>query len=80
MESISKRFPRTIFLIMFLLIGFNLLTTITAVKDDTEVNFIKMNINISRKLLRVRPIRNKIPSPRGNPSAQYINRSSPDYI
>ncbi|KAI3977784.1 hypothetical protein MKX01_040529 [Papaver californicum] len=63
MKSISIRCPGTIFLIMFLLIGFNLLTTITAaVKDDNEPAY----INISRKLLRV-PMGNKPPSPFGNP-------------
>ncbi|RZC47484.1 hypothetical protein C5167_040424 [Papaver somniferum] len=68
MKSISTRFPRTIwFLIMFVLIGFNLITTITPVKDDKEPAYINMNTNISRKLLRV-PMSNKPPSPEGNGS------------
>ncbi|KAI3883456.1 hypothetical protein MKW92_005542 [Papaver armeniacum] len=67
MESISTRFQRTTFLVMFLLIGCNLLTTITSAKDHNELAYNEMNINLSRKLLRVRPTdRNHPPSPQGN--------------
>ncbi|MCL7043709.1 hypothetical protein MKW94_003674 [Papaver nudicaule] len=71
MESISTRYPRTICLIMFLLVAFNLLTTISAGKDDSELIFTKMNSSNSRKLLRVRPWTSNIPSPRGNPSNHF---------
>ncbi|KAI3934436.1 hypothetical protein MKW98_002943 [Papaver atlanticum] len=65
MESISTRFQRTIFLVMFLLIGFGLLTT-TVTPDDNEL-YIKMNTGISRKLigLRYKPV--KPASPISNP-------------
>ncbi|KAI3840633.1 hypothetical protein MKX03_004645 [Papaver bracteatum] len=64
MKSISTRSPTTTFLMVFLLlIGFNLITTVTPVKDDKETAY----INISRKLLRV-PVSNKPPSPEGNGS------------
>ncbi|KAI3934433.1 hypothetical protein MKW98_002940 [Papaver atlanticum] len=70
MKFVSRRYPKTIILIMFLLIGFNLLTTITTAKYDTELVYTEMNINISRKLLRV-PLRNNIPpSPRGNENSR----------
>ncbi|KAI3897661.1 hypothetical protein MKW92_047075 [Papaver armeniacum] len=68
MESISTRYSRTFcFVIMFLLIGFNLLTTITPAKDDNELACIKMNINISRKLLRVKKKEYDLYSPFSNP-------------
>ncbi|KAI3977783.1 hypothetical protein MKX01_040528 [Papaver californicum] len=54
---------------MFLLIGFNLLTTIAAAaKDDNEL-YIKMNPGISRKLLRVNTYRPLPPIP--NPSVRW---------
>ncbi|KAI3883452.1 hypothetical protein MKW92_005538 [Papaver armeniacum] len=66
MKSISTRFPITIcFLLMFVLIGFNLTPTITPAKDDYGTAYMKMNINISRKLLRVR-MRDGPPSPDAN--------------
>ncbi|KAI3840634.1 hypothetical protein MKX03_004646 [Papaver bracteatum] len=71
MKSIPTR---TIFLIIFLLIGFNLQRIIppAPAKDGNELAYIKMNIDTSRKLLRVReykfspPIANR-PSWRGPP-------------
>ncbi|RZC47482.1 hypothetical protein C5167_040422 [Papaver somniferum] len=72
MDSISTRVVRAIFLVMLLLIGFNLLITIiTSAKDDSEVSFIKMNINISRRLLRVRPILYRPIPPRANIGIHY---------
>ncbi|MCL7044176.1 hypothetical protein MKW94_010610 [Papaver nudicaule] len=63
MKSISIRYPRTIFLIMFLLVGLNsIITTITAATDDYELH-VKMNIDIARKLGRVPPVKYKTPPP-----------------
>ncbi|RZC63548.1 hypothetical protein C5167_025319 [Papaver somniferum] len=68
-------FTRTIFLIMFLLIGSNLQRIIPpapAAKDGNELAYTKMKIDTSRKLLRVRgykfspPTANR-PSRRGPP-------------
>ncbi|KAI3934434.1 hypothetical protein MKW98_002941 [Papaver atlanticum] len=62
MKSISTRFPRTIwFLIMLVLIA----------KDDYGTVYMKMNINISRKLLRVR-MRDGPPSPNANPPNRHF--------
>ncbi|KAI3840635.1 hypothetical protein MKX03_004647 [Papaver bracteatum] len=48
---------------MFLLIGFNLLTTITAAAEDENELDMKMNIDISRKLLIVKEYKFSIPIP-----------------
>ncbi|KAI3934435.1 hypothetical protein MKW98_002942 [Papaver atlanticum] len=72
MGSISTRFVRAIFLVMFLLIGSNLLTTMTSAKDDNEIVYSEMNVNISRKLLRVRPMgSNNPPTPQGSESPHH---------
>ncbi|RZC47485.1 hypothetical protein C5167_040423 [Papaver somniferum] len=74
MECISTRYLRTFcLLIMFLLISFNLLTTIrsiTPAKDDNKLAYNKMNINISRKLLRVKNKEYGLYSPFSNPPDQ----------
>ncbi|KAI3934439.1 hypothetical protein MKW98_002946 [Papaver atlanticum] len=55
---------------MFLLIGLNLLTTITAAaKDENELDIKMMNIDISRKLLIVKEY--KLHSPIPNPSVRW---------
>ncbi|MCL7042947.1 hypothetical protein MKW94_014005 [Papaver nudicaule] len=75
MKSISIRYPRTIFLIMFLLVGLiSIITTITAATDDYELH-VKTNIDIARKLGRVPPVTYKTPSPIPN----RPGRSSPPH-
>ncbi|RZC47486.1 hypothetical protein C5167_040430 [Papaver somniferum] len=55
-QAIKFIFTRTIFLIMFLLIGSNLQRIVppAPAKDGNELAYIKMKIDTSRKLLRVR--------------------------
>ncbi|KAI3883458.1 hypothetical protein MKW92_005544 [Papaver armeniacum] len=54
---------------MFLLIGFNLLTTITAAGPAKDENELMMNIDISRKLLREKEYKFLTPIP--NPSVRW---------
>ncbi|MCL7040920.1 hypothetical protein MKW94_027236 [Papaver nudicaule] len=79
MASISTRFSRTIFLVMFLLIDFNLLRTVIPDKDGNQTVYTVTNINTSRKLLRAPLLTHIPPSPRANhPWPVYLRRPPRD--
>ncbi|MCL7046573.1 hypothetical protein MKW94_014752 [Papaver nudicaule] len=72
MESISTRFSRTVFLVMFLLIGFNLLRNFIPDKDGNQLVHTMTSVNTSRKLLRAPLLRHIPPSPRANDVSHFV--------